>query len=61
VCSFDYIVFDKLNARLPMLAEYNLMIANAMLNSNKTVVVYQNQLTVILKNNNVGDDCIGAA
>ena len=56
VCLFDYHVFDKIS-RQPVLAQYNLAIANEMLNKGAEIV-FENDVVVILKNNKQGDDCI---
>ena len=56
VCVFDYHIFDKAS-RQPVLAQYNLLIANEML-AKGAQKVFENQVVVVLKNNNVGGDCI---
>jgi hypothetical protein len=56
VCIFDYHIFDKVS-REPVLAQYNLLIANTMLGKNAQIV-FENDAVVILKNNNVDGDCI---
>ena len=56
VCIFDYFVFDKFS-RQKVLTDFNLLIANEMLNKGAQVV-FQNELVVIMKNNKVGADCI---
>src|SRR3989338_2604363 len=57
ICEFDYYVFDKAS-RQQALAQYNLLIANELLKNNFTSVAFENHVLVILKNNNVGADCI---
>jgi len=56
ICIFDYHVFDKVS-RQEVLAQYNLLIASEMLKKDAEVV-FENEVVVVLKNNNVGDDCI---
>ncbi len=56
ICLFDYHVFDKAS-REPVLAQYNIAIANQMLKK-KAQVVFENDAIVILKNNSLGGDCI---
>jgi len=56
VCNYDYHVFDKVS-RQEVLAQYNLLIANEMLKKGAEVV-FDNGVVVILKNNNIGADCI---
>ena len=57
ICNFDYYVFDKAS-RQQVLAQYNLIIANDLIKNDFINPVFENQLVVILKNNNPGDDCI---
>jgi len=56
VCLFDYFVFDKAS-RQPVLAQYNLLIANGMLERGAQRA-FENDVVVILKNNKVGGDCL---
>jgi len=56
ICNFDYFVFDKL-ARHYVFAQYNLLIASE-LAKNGTAKVFENPVLVVMKNNNVGADCI---
>ena len=56
VCLFDYHVFDKITIQ-PVLAQYNLIIANEMLKNNAQIV-FENDEVAVLKNNNVNGDCI---
>lgn len=56
ICNYDYHVFDKVS-RQEALVQYNLLIANEML-KNGAEVVFENEVAVVLKNNNVGADCI---
>ena len=55
ICTFDYHVFDKAS-RQPVLAQYNVLIANDML-AKGSQLVFENEAVVILKNT-AGDDCI---
>ena len=57
ICQFDYLVFDKLS-RAPVLAQYNLLIENELLKKGFVKNVFENQVVVILKNNDIGADCI---
>ena len=59
VCLFDYFVFDKAS-RQQALAQYNLLIASQMLKKNADIA-FENGMVVVLKNNNVGGDCIEQA
>lgn len=56
ICMFNYFVFDKVS-RQQVLAQYNLLIANEMLKKGAQKV-FENQVSVILKNNKQGADCI---
>ena len=56
ICIFDYYIFDK-TSREPVLAQYNSLIANAMLVKNAQIV-FENDAVIILKNNNFEGDCI---
>lgn len=58
ICQMDYYIFDKASAA-PQLAQYNILIATQMLKSGHFQVVYENPLTVVLKNNKPGENCIG--
>ena len=57
ICSFDYLVFDRAS-RQPVLAQYNLLVANELAKKDYIKAVFQNQYVVILKNINPGADCI---
>tara|TARA_B100000315_G_scaffold242463_1_gene264666 strand:- start:136 stop:684 length:549 start_codon:yes stop_codon:yes gene_type:complete len=56
VCNFDYHIFDKVSQQ-PVLAQYNLLIANEMIKKGARLV-FENDVVVILKNNNVEGDCL---
>lgn len=56
ICNFDYYVFDKLS-RQPVLAQYNLLIASELKNKGADKV-FENQISIIMKNNKQGADCI---
>ena len=56
ICDFDYLIFDKIS-RQQALAQYNLLIANEMLQKGSQVV-FDNEAVVIIKNNNLKGDCI---
>ena len=57
ICAFEYMVFDKVS-RQDVLAQYNLLIASELLKNDRINAVFDNEVVVILKNNNVGGDCI---
>ena len=56
ICKFDYFIFDKVS-RIPVLAQYNMLIANDLVKDGSQPV-FQNDAIVVLKNTKVGDDCI---
>lgn len=57
VCNYDYWVFDKVS-RQQALAQYNLLIAQKLIQSNMTTPVFENEVAIIIQNNNKGGDCI---
>ncbi len=57
ICDFDYYVFDKASAQ-QALVQYNLLIANDLIQKDFINPVFENQIAIILKNNNPGADCI---
>jgi len=57
ICEYDYLIFDAV-ARQEVLAQYNLLIAQELINNNQTTTVFQNEVSIILKNDNPGADCI---
>jgi len=57
ICTFNYIIFDKV-ARQQALAQYNLLIASELIKKDYINPVFENNVVVILKNNNIGADCI---
>ncbi|MBI2658933.1 hypothetical protein HYX05_02405 [Candidatus Woesearchaeota archaeon] len=57
ICNFDYVVLDKVS-RQPVLAQYNLIIAAELLKKEYIKQVFENDAVMILKNKNIGDDCI---
>jgi len=58
ICDADYIYFDK-QASQPVLAQYNLIVRQILLQNNYTEQVYENELVSIIKNNDLGEDCLG--
>jgi hypothetical protein len=56
-CNFDYYVFDKLS-REPILAQYNLLIMQEMMKSGFMEIVYENEISYIVRNKQPGADCI---
>ena len=57
ICSFEYIVFDKVSMK-PALAQYSLIVASELLKKDYMSKIFENEIAVVLKNNNVGADCI---
>lgn len=57
ICGFDYYVLDKLSQQ-PVLAQYNMLIANELLKKKWIQPVFNNEYVVVLKNNKPGDECI---
>jgi len=57
ICEFDYFVFDKVS-RQQALAQYNVLIASELLKKAFINLVFENEVVVILKNNEIGVDCI---
>lgn len=57
LCEFDYYVVDRASAYAPQLAQLNVVVANILAAHNMSMM-YQNDNLVILKNNNVGGDCV---
>jgi len=56
ICTFNYLIFDKVS-RQQALAQYNILLASEMLKKDASIV-FENEAVIILKNNNVGADCI---
>ena len=57
ICRFDYLVVDKVS-RQPVLAQYNMLIASELAKKDYISKVFENEVVFILKNDNVGADCI---
>jgi hypothetical protein len=57
ICTFDYLIFDKVS-RQEVLAQYNVLIAQELLKKESITLVFDNQFVFILKNSDVGADCI---
>jgi len=57
ICTFDYYIFDKVS-RQPVLAQYNLLVASELLQKDFISKVFENPVSIILKNNKPGADCI---
>ena len=57
ICKYDYLVFDKVSGQ-QVLPQYNLLIAQELLKKDFIKPVFENEVAIILKNNNPGDDCI---
>lgn len=60
LCSFDYYVIDSQPAasRIPQAIQYNTLLRDELLKNDFFEQVYNNQLTVILKNKKPGEKCI---
>lgn len=56
VCSYDYYVFDKVGYDTS-LVDYNMFVASRFLENNMSLA-FNNDVTIILKNNEIGGDCI---
>ncbi len=57
ICNFDYYIFDKVSGQ-PVLAQYNLLVASELLKKDFISKVFENPVSMILKNNKPGADCI---
>ena len=57
MCDFDYYVMDKVS-RQPALAQYNMLIANLLVNNTFIGPVFDNGVVLVLKNDGVGEDCL---
>ena len=57
LCSSNYIVFDKVS-RQEIFWKYDLLIASELLKKDYIRKAFENEVVIILKNNNVGADCI---
>ena len=57
ICGFDYYIIDRY-ASQAVLAQYNLLIAQKLLNNSWFSIVHQNELILILQNKENGRDCI---
>ena len=55
--SYDYFVFDKVS-RQKVLAQYNLLVASELIEKDYIKKVFENEVTAILKNEKIGEDCI---
>jgi hypothetical protein len=58
ICGFDYYVVDKASAYSPQFAQANVQLGNVLMNHNMTLA-YQNDQVAIIKNTNLGGDCLG--
>ncbi|MBN1645267.1 hypothetical protein JW851_04515 [Candidatus Woesearchaeota archaeon] len=56
LCNYEYLYTDKVS-RSPPIQKYTLKLLEKLINENNFVPVFQNNLVVILKNNNLGGDC----
>lgn len=57
ICNFNYLIFDKVSQQ-QVFAQYNMLMASELLKKEYIKNVFENEAIVILKNNNVGADCI---
>lgn len=56
ICDYDYVYSDKISI-YPEVQEYTIRLMKKLIDENNFVVVFQNDLVIILKNNNVGGPC----
>jgi len=57
ICNYDYYVLDRVSQQ-PVLAQYNMLIGQKLLEKEYITEVFRNEVTSILRNNKPGDDCI---
>jgi len=57
MCDFDYVVLDKVS-RQEAFAQYNMLIATELVKNDFIRPVFDNNVVVVLKNNNRGEDCL---
>ncbi|MAE43026.1 hypothetical protein CMO93_04595 [Candidatus Woesearchaeota archaeon] len=57
ICKFNYLIFDKAS-RQEVLAQYNLLIASDLIKNEYINPVFENEVIVILKNEDIEADCI---
>ena len=57
ICAFDYYVLDKA-ASHPAFSGYNMLMASELLKKDFIKLVFENKVSVILKNGKPGEDCI---
>ncbi len=57
ICSFDYIVLDKVSGQ-QVLAQYNMLIAQELIQNDFIKPIFENQVAVILKNDKPGSECL---
>ncbi len=58
ICSFQYYFIERASGRIPPLAQYNVAIGNELIAHGATPV-FNNRLVTVLKNNNLGVNCVG--
>lgn len=56
LCNYEYLYTDKAS-RIPKIQEYTLKLLDKLTKESNFVPVFQNNLVIILKNNNIGGDC----
>lgn len=56
LCYYDYIYSNKIS-RIPQIQKYTLALLDKLVKESNFVPVFQNELIIILKNNNVGREC----
>lgn len=56
-CIYNYYVFDKVSSQ-NIFVQYNQIIIGELLKNNFFIKVFENEVSIVLKNNNVGEDCI---
>ena len=57
ICSFDYLVIDKLPQQVPLI-NYNLLIASELLKNDFVSKVFENEVVMVLKNGKPKSSCI---
>lgn len=57
ICKYNYLVFDK-QASQQAFAQYNLLLASELLKKDFVKLVFENEISIVLKNNKPGEDCI---
>lgn len=56
ICSYDFVLSDKLSQN-PKIQNYTITLLKKLINEGNFSIVYQNDLSVVLKNNDIGGKC----